>query len=49
MLSAQLDLVAGGVPALTLSMRWNDAEHHSIALIQGQIDGATVQAQGIVL
>jgi hypothetical protein len=45
--SAQVDLVAGGGRAGTVSMRWNDADLHAIATVQGQVNGAMINAQGV--
>ncbi len=45
--TAQLQLLADEGSAGTLNMRWNDADFHAIATVQGQIDGAMLSAQGV--
>jgi pimeloyl-ACP methyl ester carboxylesterase len=45
--TAQLALVVSGVPAGALKLRWDDADFHAIAAVEGQINGATVKAQSI--
>jgi pimeloyl-ACP methyl ester carboxylesterase len=46
-ITAQVEFVADQGPAGTLSMRWNDADLHAIATVQGHINGAMVRAQGV--
>ena len=44
--TAQLSLVSDAGAAGTLNLRWNDADFHAIATVQGQIDGAVIRARG---
>ncbi len=46
-ITAQLDLVTSRGTAGTVNMRWNDADLHATATVQGQINGALVRAQGV--
>jgi pimeloyl-ACP methyl ester carboxylesterase len=45
--TAQVDVVAAGGQAGTLNMRWDDADFHAIATVQGQINGAVIRARGV--
>lgn len=45
--SAQLDVDVNGVAAGSLHMRWNDADYHAIAAVDGTIQGSAVRAQGV--
>jgi hypothetical protein len=45
--TAQVTISSRGVPAGTLRLRWNDADYHATARVQGQVNGATVNARRI--
>ena len=45
--TAQLTLVASGVPAGALRARWNDADFHALASVEGEINGAVVKARSV--
>jgi len=45
--TAQVDLDAGGAAAGALRMRWNDADQQALATVEGSIGGAAVRARGV--
>ncbi len=45
--TSQVELVADGGATGTLSTRWNDADFHALATVDGQIDGSMIKAEGV--
>jgi pimeloyl-ACP methyl ester carboxylesterase len=45
--NAQVDLDVDGLAAGSLHMRWDDADLHATAVVQGTINGAAVKSQGV--
>ena len=46
-ITSEVELLAAGGSAGTLRTRWNDADFHALATVDGEINGTPVKAQGV--